>query len=95
MRKRLALGLTDAVTTHRFLLWGIAAGAAGLGTAVGLAAVALHGLEATLYPWVLASSSAHGTLAAVAMGLAFFPPRAYLRRFDPSLGAIPGRHPTS
>jgi len=43
MRRRLELGLADVVTTQRFALWGVAAGSAGIGTVVGVAALALQG----------------------------------------------------
>ncbi|MCG8590452.1 MAG: hypothetical protein MJE66_14275 [Proteobacteria bacterium] len=80
MRRRLALGLADPIPTNRFLLWSVGAGAAGMGTLVGLVNRVVFGasvLESdpliTLVVALLALSSA------VAMGLAFVPPRAYLR----------------
>jgi hypothetical protein len=77
MRRRAALGLADPVVANRFLLWSFGAGAAGVGTAIG-AAVSWHtGLASLQIPWVVASSSAHGLAAAIAMWLAFMPPRAY------------------
>ena len=82
MRKRVALGIADPLVANRFLLWGIAAAAAGFGTLVGLCAFSVMREAAMLEPWVLASSSAHGVVAALAMGLAFFPPRAYRAHFE-------------
>jgi hypothetical protein len=79
MRRRVRIGLADPVVTNRFLLWGIGAFAAGFGSLVGNAAQAASGLPSTEIPWVLASSSAHGFVAAVAMWLAFLPPAPYLR----------------
>lgn len=79
MRRRAALGLADPVVTNRFLLWSFGAGAAGLGTAIGTLASWLVDLPSLQIPWVVASSSAHGLVAAIAMGLAFLPPRAYTR----------------
>jgi len=79
MRKRLAIGLTDPVVTNRFLLWGIGAGAAGLGTAVGFGAQLSLGRPPLEVPWVTLSSSLHGLVAAVAMWLAFLPSAAYRR----------------
>ena len=38
MRRRLQIGLGDPVVANRFLLWGIGAGAAGLGSFIGVAA---------------------------------------------------------
>jgi hypothetical protein len=78
MRRRAAIGLSDPIVTNRFLLWGIGAAAAGGGTAVGTVASVVSGAPSLEIPWVVASSSAHGMLAAVAMWLAFVPPRQYL-----------------
>jgi hypothetical protein len=79
MRKRTRLGLADPAVTNRFLLWGIGAGAAGLGTAIGTVASILLGMPSLQIPWVVAVSSAHGMVAAVAMWLAFLPPQSWLR----------------
>ena len=73
------MGLGDPVVANRFLLWGIGAGAAGLGSAIGTLVQLVTGVVSTQVPWVLASSSAHGFVAAVAMWLAFMPPAAYTR----------------
>jgi hypothetical protein len=80
MRRRMRLGLADAVVTNRFFLWGVGAGAAGVGTAVGLTAQVLIGRPPLEIPWVTLSSSMHGLVAAVAMWLAFVPSEGY-RRF--------------
>lgn len=79
MRRRARIGLADPVVTNRFLLWGIGAFAAGFGSLVGMVAQVVTGVPTTEEPWVLASSSAHGLVAALAMGLAFVPPAAYTR----------------
>jgi hypothetical protein len=79
MRRRSRLGLADPVVTNRFLLWGIGAGAAGVGTAIGTVAAVVTGVTTLHADWVMASSSFHGFVAAVAMFLAFVPPKAYLR----------------
>lgn len=79
MRRRSRLGLADPIVTNRFLLWGIGAGAAGLGTAIGTVAAIVTGVTTLQADWVMASSSFHGFVAAVAMFLAFVPPKAYLR----------------
>lgn len=79
MRRRVRLGLGDAVVCNRFLLWGIGAGAAGVGSLVGTLAQIATGVPPNEVPWVLASSSLHGLVAAVAMWLAFVPPAAYTR----------------
>ena len=80
MRRRTRVGLADPVVTNRFLLWGIGAGAAGMGSLVGTAAQITLGTASYEIPWVLASSSAHGLVAALAIWLAFLPPSAWTRR---------------
>lgn len=77
MRKRTALGLADAVVTNRFLLWSLGAAAAAIGTAIGTGAAWWTGSASLQIPWVVTSSSLHGMTAAIAMWLAFVPPRAY------------------
>lgn len=79
MRRRSLLGIADPAVTNRFLLWGIGAGAAGVGSAVGVIAqlVLRHG--SAEIPWVVMSSSMHGLVAAIALSLAFVPPARYLR----------------
>lgn len=80
MRRRLGLGLADPVVTNRFLLWSLGAGAAGLGSLIGMIAQLSTGLTMLELPWVMASSSAHGFVAAIALWLAFVPPARYVRR---------------
>lgn len=79
MRRRERLGLADPVLTNRFLLWGVSAGSAALGTAIGVVHSLVTGVASLESPPILASASAHGLVAAVGMWLAFIPPRAYLR----------------
>ncbi len=79
MRRRLSLGLADPVVTNRFFLWGLGAGAAGLGTAVGTIAHLVTGLAPLQLSWITLSSSLHGLTAAVALWLAFVPNQAYVR----------------
>jgi hypothetical protein len=79
MRRRLQLGIADPVVTNRFFLWGLGAGAAGVGSAVGIVAQIVTGLPPLEISWVTLSSSLHGLTAAVAMWLAFLPTPAYLR----------------
>ncbi len=79
MRRRIRIGLADPVVTNRFLMWAIGAFAAGWGTAVGTVGQMVTGVEMTQSPWIMASSSLHGLVAAVAIALAFIPPGFYLR----------------
>jgi len=79
MRRRLRLGLADPIVTNRFFLWGLGAGAAGLGSTIGTIAQLVTGLPPLETPLVTLSSSLHGLTAAVAMWLAFMPNQAYLR----------------
>jgi hypothetical protein len=79
MRRRVRLGLADPLLTNRFLLWGIGAGAAGLGSAIGAAAQFATGRPPLEQTWVTMSSSLHGLVSASALWLAFVPPLAYRR----------------
>lgn len=79
LRRRMRLGLAEPVVTNRFFLWGLGAGAAGVGTAIGIAAQMVTGVPSMEIPWVTFSSSLHGLTAAVAMWFAFLPSARYLR----------------
>jgi hypothetical protein len=79
MQRRTALGLADPAVTNRFLLWGIGAGAAGVGSLVGTVAALALGQANVQVGWVVVSSSMHGLVAAIALSLAFVPPPSYLR----------------
>ncbi len=79
MRRRLRLGLADPVVTNRFLLWGLGSGAALAGSGVAALMMALTGFDASGGPATALVLSAHGTVAAVAMWLAFLPPQRYRR----------------
>jgi hypothetical protein len=89
MRRRTRVGLADPVVTNRFLLWGIGAGAAGVGSLIGTAAQIVLSAPSYEVPWVLASSSAHGLVAALAMWLAFLPPAAWTRLIQRRAAAAP------
>jgi hypothetical protein len=79
MRRRVRIGLADPVVANRFLMWAIGAFAAGWGTAVGTIAQMVTGTELVQSDFVMASSSLHGLVAAIAIALAFVPPGFYLR----------------
>ena len=77
MRRRVRIGLADPVVANRFLLWGIGAGAAGVGSLVGTVAQLTTGVTLRDASWVTVSSSLHGLVAAIALWLAFLPPKAW------------------
>jgi len=79
MRRRQALGLAEPLVTNRFLLWGVGAGAAGIGSAIGTGVQLVTGGAPLDMPWLTLCSSFHGMVAAVALWLAFLPPLAYRR----------------
>lgn len=79
MRRRVRLGLADPLLANRFLLWGIGAGAAGVGSAIGVVAQLVTGRPPLDQAWVTMSSSLHGLVSASALWLAFVPPQAYRR----------------
>jgi hypothetical protein len=76
-RKRLSLGLADAVVANRFLLWGLFGSSA---TVINVASVAANamGLDPTRSVIVLIPLGVCGLAASVTMYLAFLPPAAYL-----------------
>lgn len=79
MERRVRLGLADSLLASRFLLWGVGAGAAGLGSAIGTTVQLVTGQAPLSHTWVTMSSSFHGLVAAVALWLAFLPPAAFRR----------------
>lgn len=81
-RRRLALGLVDAVVAERFLLWGVAMAAIG-GMFANNAAMAVFVVGAPPAAWYLADGAFAAT-ASAAIWVTFFPPRWYLARLAPS-----------
>ncbi|MDJ0789563.1 MAG: hypothetical protein QNK05_22445 [Myxococcota bacterium] len=78
MRKRMRLGLADAVTTNRFLLWGTATGCAALGTSIGgVAQRLLPASDGAPQAAIMLCYAGFGLFSAVTFWLAFLPPRAY------------------
>jgi hypothetical protein len=77
-RKRLAIGLADAIVVNRFLLWGIFG---TMATAINIASLigASIGVDPSQSPLVLVPMGFFGFLASAAMYLAFVPPAAYLQ----------------
>ena len=85
MRRRLALGLADPVTTHRFLLWAAASWAA-VGQIATLAALRSVGIP-ILSALPMLSIALSSLVCSTCWWLAFFMPDAYRRRI---LGAGDG-----
>lgn len=86
-RRRLALGLGDAVVTNRFLLWGLFGVFATVLSIVGMLGTFLA-TQAGQPPLAIALLvSVLGMGAALSIWLAFFPPAAYLRRLQESAAA--------
>ena len=76
MRRRVRLGLADAVVSNRFLLWGMMALAVNAGVIANLVATAMR-TDTLATPWVLLLSSTTGLTQVVLLVLAFLPPRSY------------------
>ncbi len=77
MRRRLRLGLADAVVTNRFLLWALT-GASAAGALVTLMCLRLADVNYMQAPVALFTAAACGLLVSVFLYLAFLPPPAYL-----------------
>jgi hypothetical protein len=88
LRRRLRLGLVEPEVVNRVLLWGVGSLAAVGMTAHGLALRILLGPGDAISDGQRLVASGLGLVAAVAIGLAFFPPAAYRRRFAaPPIGS--------
>lgn len=79
MRRRLRLGLADALVTNRFLLWGLGIGAAGFGSLISVVVQVVAGVSMSELPLLTLSNSMFGLVAAVLMWVAFVPPAAWRR----------------
>jgi hypothetical protein len=79
MRRRLRIGLADPEVTNRFLLWGLAIGSAGVGSAISVGVMLASGRSFQDLPGLMLSNSLFGLAAAVGMWVAFLPPAAYRR----------------
>jgi len=78
-RRRMALGLADAVVVNRFLLWGFFGVCATGINATSFIGNAI-GADPAHSPLVLVPMGVLGAIASVAMYLAFLPPASYLKR---------------
>jgi len=83
LRRRLALGLTDAIVTNRFLLWGLTGASAGAALVI-LTLLRLADVNYMSAPVALLTAAVCGMLASVFLNLAFLPPAAYLRWLERS-----------
>lgn len=90
MRRRLALGLADAVVTNRFLLVGLAIGGGAVTCAMSVAGVLIsHGKP--FPPGIEISMSATGLAVAATMWLGFLPPPRYCRLVEQRAAALAAR----
>jgi hypothetical protein len=83
MRKRMALGLADAVVTNRFLLWGLN-GLTSVGWLSVSAVMFIAGANLTTNPLAVSVTSGGGFLNTVFLLLIFMPPAAYTRWIERS-----------
>jgi hypothetical protein len=80
MGRRLRLGLGDPLVANRFLLWGIGAGAAGVGSLVGMIVGLSSGRPMNELPMLTLTLSLFGMASAVSLWLAFATPEWFKRR---------------
>ncbi|MFI5217236.1 MAG: hypothetical protein ACHQ3O_11900 [Candidatus Limnocylindria bacterium] len=93
LRRRLRLGLADAVVTERVLLWAIASLSSVIVSTTSTIAGFL-GINFAATAFGAAVTALLGLISAGAMWLAFLPPAGYLRRVraraPAALAAVPG-----
>jgi len=78
LRRRLALGLAEAIVTNRVLLWGLTGASAGAAL-VNITLLRLMDVNYMSAPVALFIAAGCGFLVSVFLYLAFVPPAAYLR----------------
>ena len=81
LRKRMAIGLGDPVTTNRFLLWAIAATGSVLTNAISWWVI-VERIDFFASPVVQASIGILSLASCASQYLAFLPPKAYLARLQ-------------
>jgi hypothetical protein len=81
LRRRLALGLADAIVTNRVLLWGLTGASAGTALVI-VTLLRLMDVNYMSAPVALFTTAGCGFLVSVFLYLAFLPPAAYLRWFE-------------
>jgi hypothetical protein len=77
MRRRLRIGLGDAVVCDRFMLFGLMASSATAGCLLNVVAM-WRGIEILESPGIQLAGSFSGLVQAGVLVLAFAPPRSYL-----------------
>jgi len=77
LRRRMGIGLADPVVANRILLWGVAAACIAVQGPLQAASAGLGG-AASPSPALRVGLSSLSLVCAACIGLAFFPPRAYL-----------------
>ncbi|MBI3201403.1 MAG: hypothetical protein HYZ29_07660 [Myxococcales bacterium] len=89
LRLRQRIGLADPLVVNRVLLWGVAIGCPALGFAVSIAHRLVYGTGLRAHVWALSTVSLLATTSAVALSLAFFPPKVYRRWLEERPGPAP------
>jgi len=84
MRRRVRVGLGDALVASRFLFWGIGAGMAGVGSLLGGVIALVQGRGITELPELTVMLSMFGMTSAVSLWLAFATPKWFKRRVQAS-----------
>ena len=80
MRRRAGLGIGDPLVASRFLLWGIGAALAGIGSLVGSVVALVTGLDINDLPELTFALSLFGMGSAVSLWLAFATPEWFKQR---------------
>ncbi len=81
LRRRLALGLADAIVTNRVFIWGLMGSSAGAALLI-MTALRLLDVNYMSAPVALFTAAGCGLAASGFLYLAFMPPAAYLRWLD-------------
>ncbi|MBK7580675.1 MAG: hypothetical protein IPI67_10765 [Myxococcales bacterium] len=79
LRLRLSIGLAEPLVVNRVLLWGIATCASAVAYGTSFVHRVVFGTGLREHLWAISTVSLLGTVSAVALALAFFPPQAYQR----------------
>jgi hypothetical protein len=85
LHRRARLGLADPVVAHRIAQWGVSSSAVVVMSVLSFVGRLLYG--PVLPPWVGALNAVLGLVAATAIWLGFFPPRALRARLAAAYGS--------